>query len=517
MDRDREVRAAVESMMSGNVLGNQGVYSQPNRSSSIEGLSSIDLSHSINTNRGEYSNEDLFSGCRQDGRMSVVRRFFCLFVTFDLLFTVFMWLICIMMIGDDIYSALVKQVVNFSIHTSLFDIVAAAAARFTLLIMFYALLYINHWIIIAISTSGTCAFLIAKVFLYHWADARQPAFHVVLILTSFVMSWGEAWFLDFRVLPQESHARRFLYVSNPGGTNMPSERDPLIGNHHNYYSDGRMDVTSGNFYSPMDSPEVSDDERGDGYLKVDYHRKLTPKEEEYKSKGKEALTSAWRLIKSDGWRLEKRGSEDKEGGDPYDEVFSMHLGSSKGKKIYLLKGRVELSPKFLLNELFHRIDNVPNWNPTLIESYRIQVVDDHTDISYQVTAEGGGGIVSSRDFVNLRHWDVVEGSYISAGLSITHPEKPPVKKYVRGENGPGCWAMSPIPGESGSCKFQWLLDTNLKGWLTPYVVDGALTVAMFDYIRHLRIYAKWLNSSQGPLSHRLPIENQDGEQVAVES
>ncbi|XP_071442814.1 steroidogenic acute regulatory protein-like isoform X2 [Hetaerina americana] len=412
------------------------------------------------------------------------------------------------------YYALVKQVVHFSIHSSLFDIVMAAAVRFTMLIMFYALLYINHWIIIAISTSGTCAFLITKVFVYHWADARQPAFQVLLILTSFIVSWGEAWFLDFRVLPQESHARQFLYVSQPiAGSNIPTERDRLLGN-HNYYFEGRMESSSGNFYSPMDSPEASDDEKD---VKVNSHRKLSPQEEEYKKKGREALRDAWRLVNSDGWRLEKKGSDDKEGGDALDEVCSMHLSSPKGKKIYRLKGRVELPPKFLLNELFFRIDNVPNWNPTLIESYRIQAVDDHTDISYQVTAEGGGGIVSSRDFVNLRHWDVVEGSYVSAGLSITHPDKPPQKKYVRGENGPGCWAMSPIPGEPGSCTFQWLLDTNLKGWLTQYVVDGALTVAMFDYIRHIRLYAKWLNSSQGPLSFTLPIENQDAEKDVVDS
>lgn len=39
--------------------------------------------------------EVLMAGMRYNGRMSNVRRFFCLFVTFDLLFTVLMWLICI--------------------------------------------------------------------------------------------------------------------------------------------------------------------------------------------------------------------------------------------------------------------------------------------------------------------------------------------------------------------------------------------------------------------------------------
>jgi hypothetical protein len=52
--------------------------------------------HSINSQAGRYPNEDLVTGIHRSGRMSVVRRFFCLFVTFDLLFTILMWLIIIL-------------------------------------------------------------------------------------------------------------------------------------------------------------------------------------------------------------------------------------------------------------------------------------------------------------------------------------------------------------------------------------------------------------------------------------
>ena len=43
----------------------------------------------------------------------------------------------------------------------------------------------------------------------------------------------------------------------------------------------------------------------------------------------------------------------------------------------------------------------------------------------QVCAEAGGGVVSTRDFVNLRHWALVDGVYISAGGSVNHPAMPP--------------------------------------------------------------------------------------------
>jgi hypothetical protein len=43
-----------------------------------------------------------------------------------------------------------------------------------------------------------------------WTAATQPVFQVLLVLISFVLSWGEAWFLDFRVLPQELEAMEYL-------------------------------------------------------------------------------------------------------------------------------------------------------------------------------------------------------------------------------------------------------------------------------------------------------------------
>ena len=81
----------------------------------------------------------------------------------------------------------------------------------------------------------------------------------------------------------------------------------------------------------------------------------------------------------------------------------------------------------------------------------------------QVCAEAGGGVVSVRDFVNIRHWASVEGGVlVSAGGSVTHPAMPPVRGKVRGENGPTCWALRPVQGRPDTCLFQWLLDTDLK-------------------------------------------------------
>jgi len=114
------------------------------------------------------------------------------------------------------------------------------------------------------------------------------------------------------------------------------------------------------------------------------------------------------------------------------------------------------------------------------------VVNEKCAVSYQIAAEGGGGIVSARDFVNIRYCDILNGVYVCSGssfvyffrhlfflylrriffflvgASIVFPDMPPQKGFVRGENGPGCWVMTPVANEPNKCVFQWLLDTNLK-------------------------------------------------------
>lgn len=45
---------------------------------------------------------------------------------------------------------------------------------------------------------------------FQWVHSKQQVFEVILIITSFILAWGEAWFLDCRVIPQERHARRYF-------------------------------------------------------------------------------------------------------------------------------------------------------------------------------------------------------------------------------------------------------------------------------------------------------------------
>ncbi|EDW92562.1 steroidogenic acute regulatory protein-like [Drosophila yakuba] len=323
--------------------------------------------HSIN-----LITEDFLAGYMQDGRMSVVRRFFCLFVTFDLVFVSLLWLICIVINGDNIFTAFHKQIVEYTIYKSLFDVVAVAICRFVVLIFFYAILYINHWSIIALSTSGSCLFLISKVFVFDWLDSKQQVFEVILIITSFILAWGEAWFLDCRVIPQERHAQHYFRTMT-SNDRTPMDQPAIL------IEQERPPQSVTNFYSPMDTAHHSDEE--------------DELDDEYTQMGLDCLRKAYEIIESSDWKVEKVTQK----GDTIHSTQRDKIG-----KIYKLTARIKYPAKALMEDLFYRIEDCPKWNPALLESKIVRKINSYTDITYQVSVGGGGGMVKSRDFVNLR-------------------------------------------------------------------------------------------------------------------
>ncbi|XP_022069937.1 STARD3 N-terminal-like protein [Acanthochromis polyacanthus] len=178
--------------------------------------------------------------------ISDVRRTFCLFVTFDLLFITLLWIIELNVNGG-IQKQLEVEVLHYDYHASFFDIFLLAVFRFAVLILAYAVCKLRHWWAIAITTAASCAFLIAKVILSKLLS--QGAFGYLLPIISFVLAWIETWLLDFKVLPQEAEdENRFQSIMDA------TDRAPLI---------GPGPLSDGQFYSPPESLADSDEELDD--------------------------------------------------------------------------------------------------------------------------------------------------------------------------------------------------------------------------------------------------------------
>nr|XP_060637595.1 STARD3 N-terminal-like protein [Anolis sagrei ordinatus] len=180
---------------------------------------------------------------REKKSISDVRRTFCLFVTFDLLFVTLLWIIELNVNGG-IENTLKNEVLHYDYHSSYFDIFLLAVFRFKILILAYALCRLRHWWAIAFTTAVTSAFLLTKVIISKLLS--QGPFGYVLPIISFILAWIETWFLDFKVLPQEAEEEnRLLLVQDA------SERAALL--QPGLLSDGQ-------FYSPPESEAGSDEE-----------------------------------------------------------------------------------------------------------------------------------------------------------------------------------------------------------------------------------------------------------------
>ncbi|KAJ3594771.1 hypothetical protein NHX12_004078 [Muraenolepis orangiensis] len=127
--------------------------------------------------------------------ISDVRRTFCLFVTFDLLFISLLWIIELNVNGG-IAKKLNEEVLHYDYHASFFDIFLLAAFRFVTLILAYAVCRLNHWWAIAVTTTVCSGFLIIKVILSKLLS--QGAFGYLLPISSFILAWLQTWLLDFK-------------------------------------------------------------------------------------------------------------------------------------------------------------------------------------------------------------------------------------------------------------------------------------------------------------------------------
>ncbi|XP_067825408.1 stAR-related lipid transfer protein 3 [Heptranchias perlo] len=391
--------------------------------------------------------------------ISDVRRTFCLFVTFDLLFVSLLWIIELNT-KDGIEENLMDEVLNYDFKTSFFDIFSLAVFRFLVLLLAYAVLRLRHWWVIAVTTLVTSGFLIIKVILSIQYQTRG-AFGYVLPIVSFVLAWLETWFLDFKVLTQEAEDEQLYQTPQRA-----CARTPLL------YSSV---VSDGQFYSPPDSFAGSEDELEDEGIG---RRAVMPQDIEYVRQGREAMRIMEQILaQEENWKMEKEN-------DNNDVVYTFEI-PYHGKS-FILKAFLQCPAELVYQEVILQPEKLVVWNRTVAACQVLQRIDDNTLITYDVSAGAAGGVVSPRDFVNVRRIETKKEMYISSGVSTTHDSKPPLDKYVRGENGPGGFVVLKSLRNPSVCTFIWILNTDLKGHLPRYLIQQSLAATMFEFIAHLR-------------------------------
>ncbi|KAM7387327.1 hypothetical protein PAMA_009787 [Pampus argenteus] len=390
--------------------------------------------------------------------ISDVRRTFCLFVTFDLLFISLLWIIELN--SFKIWDSLENEVLHYNFRSSFFDIFVLAFFRFLCLQVGYAAFRLRHWWVIAVTTLVTTAFLVVKVILF---DKTQfQIFGYVLPIVSFVVAWLETWFLDFKVLPQEADDDR----AHLAAVNAACERAPMI------YP---CAVSDGQFYSPPESVAGSEEDLDEENLG---RRAVTAAEKKYVRQGREAMSVVEQILtQEDNWKFEKNN-------DMGDSVYTLEIPFHG--KTFILKALMQCPAELVYQEVILQPEKMVQWNRTVSGCQILQRVDDNTLVSYDISSGAAGGVVSARDFVNVRRVERKRDCYLSAGMATDHDAKPPCGRFVRGENGPGGFVVLKSSSNPSICTFIWVLNTDLKGRLPRYLIHQSLAATMFEFMSHLR-------------------------------
>ncbi|NXQ98416.1 STAR protein, partial [Sagittarius serpentarius] len=148
----------------------------------------------------------------------------------------------------------------------------------------------------------------------------------------------------------------------------------------------------------------------------------------------------------------------------------------------------------LHRELFERIEQMPQWNPTLSRVKVLQRVGTDTLVTHEVTAPSPGNLVGQRDFVSVRHRGRRETAIYLVGTATRVEPLPLQEGCIRAESRLSCIVLQPLAGDPDRTRFTWLLSMDLKasatallgGWIPASVINRVLPQSQADFIKHLR-------------------------------
>ncbi|XP_042252859.1 steroidogenic acute regulatory protein [Thunnus maccoyii] len=198
----------------------------------------------------------------------------------------------------------------------------------------------------------------------------------------------------------------------------------------------------------------------------------------YIQQGQEGMRKALNILEEkDGWKIEITQSNG-------DVISSKVMPGAR--KVFRLEAVLEASPDELYNLLFVRLEEMPQWNPSIQHIKVLKHVGPETIVTHEVSSETAGNLIGQRDFLSVRHSSKQKSCIYLGGATIQLESFPPQAGFVRAEDGPTCIIIKPLDKNSRRSHITWLLNMDVKGWLPKSIVNQALPQAQLDFTRHLR-------------------------------
>ncbi|XP_064518145.1 steroidogenic acute regulatory protein, mitochondrial-like isoform X1 [Pseudopipra pipra] len=149
----------------------------------------------------------------------------------------------------------------------------------------------------------------------------------------------------------------------------------------------------------------------------------------------------------------------------------------------------------LHQELFERMEQMPQWNPNLSQVKVLRRVGTDTLVTHEVTTPSPGNLVGRRDLVSVRHRGRRGAATYLVGTATRAEPLPPQEGCIRAESRLSCIVLQPLAGDPGRTRLTWLLSMDLKGWIPAAVLHRVLPQSQADFIEHLH---RHLSATAGP-------------------
>ncbi|CAF3882920.1 unnamed protein product [Rotaria sp. Silwood2] len=302
---------------------------------------------------------------------------------------------------------------------------------------------------VVFTTLGSTGFIIAKTCVFTISKTDKGFTDYGILIVSFILAWVEIWFFDYRVIPHERRLREAC--SDTEETNTGALR--------NFRSDSN--VSQSLLCTPVSVIEDYDND------------------EDYEKQADEVVDKVWRIFKdNDSWLQESISS------NGLDIVLAKNY--SKWGKVFRLTSIIPGCRDDVAELLFEHQEDMSKWSPTVNDCRILEVIHHDLYITYQLTNEQAQGIIAKRDFVNLNTRRFIDDVAILAAQACVYPQMPPKENCVRGENGPTAYIIE--KHNDTSCKFTWILNVDLKGWLPQYLINTSLANVQLTLVESLRNY-----------------------------
>jgi hypothetical protein len=190
------------------------------------------------------------------------------------------------------------------------------------------------------------------------------------------------------------------------------------------------------FYSPMDSPGDSDEEDrapgsgGAGGGLSTYGGDMN-KQREYEIVASQLLNEVLGIINNtSGWKVTKEHVNESDS----TRITVYAKSFNKIGKVFKVEALLPFSEKLVLKVIRDDVEDYTKWNVTIKLAKVLQTFNESLKILYICVKEQAGGLVTSRDFVNLSKYCFHQNKHILAAMHCPNYEYTPTEPIIRFES-----------------------------------------------------------------------------------